>query len=210
MELLEQLELVEVVYEEKYVLLQFVDHERGELREVKWNKQAYDQDAKKYYDSEEKAQQCEEWAKEFFGLTFDTLAQAIGEKRDVYAYDTYNSLFESKQLKKFDLDMVGQIMEVTISEVVDTGKAIVIKFPYDDEIYFSQMSYTKKIESLNQFIVDPIKKQKQYARFNDKFGFPVSEKEKLVGQNVMIEIKKAFNNDKQIYAEIKPFPKKKK
>lgn len=207
MELLEQLELVDVVYQDKQATLVFLDADRGEVREVKFNKQVYDAATGKFIDSEEKAEKCEVWAKEFFGLTFDTLAQAIGEKRDVYAYDRFNSLHQIKIVSKFDKDMVGQIMQVEVSEVEDDGTAILIKFEHEGETYASRMRYAQWLEAKKQFFVDPIKKKKVSEKFLEKFGIAVEDKEQLVGQSVMIEIKLAFGRD--VYVEVKPFPKKK-
>ena len=81
MELLNNLELIDVQYnnDNKKATLVFLDEERGEIREVNFNKQSFDNG--KYIDDPEKAKKVEEWAKELFGLTFDTLAQAIGEKK---------------------------------------------------------------------------------------------------------------------------------
>ncbi|EEO1861281.1 hypothetical protein G5827_002957, partial [Listeria monocytogenes] len=113
-EKLEQLELVEVVIKEGKATLQFIDMERGELREVIFNKNVFDKEKNEFVLDEEKAVKVEEWCQEYFQLTFDELAKAIGEKRDVYAYDKFNSLWESEQIAKFDKDMVGQIISSTV------------------------------------------------------------------------------------------------
>ena len=208
MQLLEQLELVDVTFEDKKAVLTFLDEERGEIREVNWNKQSFDQATNKFIDDEEKAEKVEKWANEFFGLTFDRLAEAIGERKDVYAYDRFNSLYEVDMIAKFEKDMVGQIMEVTVSEVVDDGKAIYIKFEYDGETYASKMQYADYLENKKQWFINPIKQNKQYDKFKEKFGIHIDDKEQLQGQNVMIEIKLAFGT--HVYVEVKPFPKAKK
>jgi hypothetical protein len=208
MQLLEQLELVDVTYQDKQVSLVFLDAERGEIREVKWNKQVFDSTTNKFVDDEEKAIKCEDWAQEYFGLQFDNLAQAIGERRDVYTYDRFNSLYEVKIVSKFDKDMVGQIMQVTVSEVEDDGTAILIKFEYEGDTYASRMRYADYLEVKKQFFVNPIKQKKQYEKFEEKFGISIENMNELVGQSVMIEIKLAFGKD--VYVEVKPFPKKKK
>jgi hypothetical protein len=93
MELKEQLEIVDVVFEDnKKATIIFLDEEHGEIREVNFNKQKYDQDTKKFVDDVEKAEQVEKWCDEHFGLKFDALAHAIGEKKDVYCYDNFNSV----------------------------------------------------------------------------------------------------------------------
>lgn len=207
MELLEQLELVDVVYKDDQVSLIFLHADRGEIREVKWNKGVFDNSVNKYVYNEEKAAKCEAWAQEYFGLSFDNLAQAIGEKRDVYAYDTYSSLYKSQELAKFDKDMVGQIMQVEVKEVEDDGNSILIKFDYEGEVYFSRMRYAPYIEAIKQYVVDPVKKRKQISKFEEKFGIAFEDKDQLVGQTVMIEVKIAFG--REVFVEVKPFPKKK-
>ena len=131
MEFLEQLELVDVTFEDKKAVLTFLDEDRGEIREVNFNKQSYDSDANKFVDDEEKAAKVEEWCEEHFNLPFDRLAEAIGERKDIYAYDKFNSLFEVKQIAKFDKDMVGQILQVDITNVEDDGIKISIQFEYE-------------------------------------------------------------------------------
>lgn len=207
MELLQQLELVEVNFEDKKAVLVFLDESRGEIREVNFNKQSYDNDANKFVDDPEKAEKVEKWCDEFFGLSFDRLAEAIGEKRDIYAYDKFNSLYEVQMISKFDKDMVGQIFEVPVKNVTDDGKAIHIEFDYEGDTYENKMTYADYLESKKQWFVNPQKQKKQYDKFQEKFGISVDEKEKLVGQNVMVEVKLAFG--KFVYADIKPFPKKK-
>lgn len=207
MELLNNLELIDVHYnnDNKKATLVFLDEERGEIREVNFNKQSFDNG--KYIDDPEKAKKVEEWAKELFGLTFDTLAQAIGERRDIYAYDNFNSLFQVSQVTKFDDDMVGQIFEVEVEEVIDDNIAIKIRFKYEDNLYESKMSYADYVETRKEWFVNPQKRTKQYEKFEKKFGIKIEDKDKLVGKTVMVEVKKAMG--KYVYSEIKPFPKKK-
>ncbi len=208
MEILNQLELVDVTFEDKKAVLTFLDEERGEIREVNFNKQSYDNDANKFIDDPEKAEKVETWCDEHFGLTFDRLAEAIGEKKDIYAYDKFNSLFPVKMVSKFEKDMVGQIMEIEIDNVEDDGKAIHIEFEYEGDTYENKMTYADYLEVKKQWFVNPQKQKKQYEKFEEKFGIPVDRKEELVGQKAMIEIKLAFG--KFVYVDIKPFPKKKK
>ena len=207
MELLEKLELVEVQYDGKKAILRFLDEVRGEVREVTFNKQSYDNDRGEFVDDPEKEEKVAKWCQDIFGLTFERLNEAIGERRDVYAYDTFNSLFEVEQIAKFDKNMVGQIMEVVVTNAFDDGKAIRIQFGYEGKTYESKMGYADYIESKKQWFVNPQKKAKQYEKFEDKFGFGIDECAELIGQTVLIEIKLAFK--KFVYIEIKPFAKKK-
>ena len=173
MELLEQLELVNVEFEEmKKATLVFLDEQKGEIREVNYNKQKYDETTKKYIDNEEQAAKVEEWCEEHFGLTFDRLAEAIGERRDVYCYDNFNSLHPVKMITKFEEDMVGQLFEVEVLHAEDDGKKISIQFEYEDNLYESKMQYADYLESKKEWFPNPIKRKRQYNRSSKKnLGF---------------------------------------
>ena len=208
MEFKEQLEIVDVTFEDKKATIIFLDEEMGEIREVNFNKQKYDQDSKKFIDDEDKAVQVEEWCQEHFGLTFDRLAEAIGERKDVYCYDNFNSVFPVKMITKFDDDMVGQIFEVEIAHAEDDGKKISLQFEYEGNLYESKMQYADYLETRKEWFINPQKRTKQYTKFEEKFAMPVGEIENMIGKTVMVEVKKAMG--KWVYSEIKPFPKKKK
>ena len=207
MGLLKDLELIDVRYENdnNKAVIVFLDESAGEIREVNFNKQVYNNG--NFVDDAEKAAKVEEWSKEMFGLTFNTLGQAIGEKKDIYTYDNFNSLYEVDIVNKFDDDMVGQLMEVVVTDVLDDDIAIRIRFQVDGKTYESKMSYADYVESRKEWFINPQKRDKQYDRFESKYGIKIEDKEKLVGKKVMIEIKKAMN--KWVYTEVKPFPKKK-
>jgi hypothetical protein len=208
MELLEQLELVDVVYEDKKATLVFLHEEKGEIREVNFNKQVYDENTKKFIDNEEKAAKVEEWSEEYFNLPFDRLGDAIGERKDIFCYDNFNSLFEVQLITKFDDDMEGQIFETEVVKAVDDGKKISIQFEYEGNLYESKMQYADYLEARKEWFINPQKRTKQYKKFEEKFNLPVDRIEEMVGKTVMVEVKKAMG--KYIYNEIKPFSKKKK
>ncbi|HAA5562529.1 TPA_asm: hypothetical protein GF878_05460 [Listeria monocytogenes] len=207
-EKLEQLELVEVVIKEGKATLQFIDMERGELREVIFNKNIFDKEKNEFVPDEEKAVKVEEWCQEYFQLTFDDLSKAIGVKKDVYAYDKFNSLWESEQIAKFDKDMVGQIISSTVKDVTDDGIGVHIKFEYEGEVYQSNMTYSDYMETMKKWFTNPQKQRKHYEKFEEKFGISIENKEELIGKDIMVEVKSAFG--KFVYSDIKPFPKKKK
>lgn len=208
MELLEQLELVDVQFEDKKATLVFLDENRGEIREVNFNKQSYDQAAKKFIDDEEKAEKVEGWCEEYFALPFERLAEAIGERKDVYCYDNFNSLFEVKMISKFDEDMEGQIFETEVVHAEDDGKKISIQFEYENDLYESKMQYADYLEARKEWFINPQKRKKQYDKFKEKFDIEVENITEMIGKTVMVEVKKAMG--KYIYSEIKPFPKKAK
>lgn len=208
MELLEQLELVDVVFEEmKKATLVFLDESRGEIREINYNKQKYNEATKKFEDSPEQAEKVEGWCQEHFGLSFDRLAECIGERRDIYCYDKFNSLHPVKMITKFEDDMVGQLLQVECVHAEDDGKKISIQFEYDEELYESKMQYAEYLEARKEWFPNPQKRTKQYQKFEDKFGFPADQIEQLIGKEITVEVKKAMG--KYVYCEVKPFPKKK-
>ena len=106
MELRKGLELVSVEYEnnDKKAVMTFLDAERKEVRIVNFNKQGYENG--KYVDDPEKAKKVDGWCYDLFGTPFESLADCIGQKKDVYVYDRFNSLFEVQQVDKFTKDMV--------------------------------------------------------------------------------------------------------
>lgn len=209
MEFMEQLELVDVQVEEgKKAVMTFMNKDQGTIHEVNFNKQSYDQNKNKFVDDAEKAEKVDQWCKDYFDLTFENLHKAVGQKHDIYAYDKFNSLFEVEMVEKFDKDMEGQIFETVVDEVKDNGNMIKILFEYDGNKYESKMNYSKYMEDMNQWFVDPVKQKKMYKKFEDKFHIKVDDMKELEGQKIMVEVKVAFG--KFPYAEIKPFPKKKK
>jgi hypothetical protein len=209
MEILEQLELVDVQYEEgnKKATLVFLDEKRGEIREVNFNKQVYDDGSKKFVDDEAKAEKVDQWCEEYFQLPFERLSEAIGEQRDIFCYPGFNSLFEVPMIAKFPEEMVGQIFETTIVKAEDDGKKISLQFEYEDDLYESKMQYADYLEARKEWFINPVKKQKQYDKFAEKFNMPVENLPEMVGKTVMVEVKKAYG--KFIYSEIKPFKKEK-
>lgn len=208
MKILEQAELVEVTYNDAKVTLTFLDQEMGEIREVNLNKKAYDKDTQKFVDNAEKAAQVDAWCDQFFGLAFDKLVNAVGQRHTVYCYDKFNSLFESnvKQVAKFDEDYVGQILNGTIEDVQVEEEGIRIFINHDGETYRNNMSFSKLIGG--KWYVDPIKRAKQIEKFAEKFHVTTAKSADLIGKSVMFEVKK-MGGSNAIYIDVKPFPKKK-
>ena len=202
-ELAKDLELVAVEYDQggQKAVLTFLDAEQGFIRDVNFNKQSYNNEAGKFEDDPEKAEKVEQWCQDFFGLTFDKLTEAIGEKKDVYVYSGFNSLFESTQVDKFPREWVGQIFTTTIESVEDTGQRISIKYKIEGKLLETKLQYSDYVEALKQWFVNPQKKEKQFAKFEERYGLPFSEKDKFIGKEVMVEVKLAFK--KFPYGEIK-------
>lgn len=208
---LEQAELVEVSYNEsgKKVTVTFLDAEAGEIREVHFNKQGWDKDAQKFVDDEKKSAQVDEWITEYFGLTFETLSEAIGSRHDVFCYEKFNSMFESTQreVAKFDEDYVGQILNGEITAIDVESEGIRFYVEHEGVTYRANMSFSKMVGG--KWYVDPQKRSKQMVKFQDKFQVAADDAEQIIGKTVMFEVKKLASNG-AIYIEIKPFPKKKK
>lgn len=203
---MKNLELVDVVYSNNNnkALLVFLDREQGEIREVIFNRQAYDNG--EFVDDSEKAAKVDEWCEEYFGLKFQYLRDAIGLKKDVYTYENFNSLFEVAITERFTEEEVGEILEGEITDIDDRGIGIIISFTYGGKNYQSKMMYSQYFEEDGKWYTNPIKKKRQYAKFEEKFQIPFEKKEELIGKKIIFEVKKAFGSI--IYSDIKPFTKK--
>lgn len=207
MELRKNLELVEVTYspDKKKATMTFLDKERNEIRDVNFNCQSYDRNSNKFIDDSEKAKKVDKWCRDYFGVSFGNLADCVGEVKDVYVYDRYNSLWETNEAEKFTDDMVGQIFQTRVKSVTVDDVAIRIGYEIDGKDYESKMTTAKYVQALGKWYGDPAKKEKQYERFEKKFGVPVEKAKTLVGHPLMVEVKKAFSS---YYGDIKAFPKK--
>ena len=190
MNLREDLTLIEVEYKDKSALLTFLDEDCGEIREVKFNKQVWDNGS--YVDDADKEKMVEEWCQKYFEVSFDNLSQAVGVKKDVYCYDGFNSLWECNTVSKFSKDNVGEIFTTEIKEVIDDGKGIHITFEYNGSTYESKMMYAKYVEVRKEWFPDPQKKNKRYGDFKKKFGVSVEDAEEIVGNEIMVEVKLAM------------------
>ena len=197
----EDLQLIEVEYKDKKAILTFLDIENGEVLEVNFNKQVYDQSTNKFVDDAEKEEQVEKWCQDYFGCTFDELDTKVGEKKNVYKYEKFNSLWEADVIEKFTTKDKGKIFETEIKEVIDDGIAIKIRFEYEGKTYESKMTYSKYVEELKKWFEDPQKKASQFKKFEDKFGVSVDKADEIVGKSILVEVGLAFG--KFAYCEIK-------
>ena len=201
--LIKQAELVEVTYDEdKKATLTFLDREAGEIREVSFNKQVYKDG--KYIDSEEKAKTVDEWCNTYFGKKFDKLSDCIGMKKDIYAYTTFSSLFEVDMVDKFTKEMKGKIIQTEVRDVVVDDLFIRVRYEYEGNVYETKYAMCKYVEAMQKYFPDPVKKQKELEKFEKKFGMSVEEKDFLIGQPIIVEVKSAFG--KFYYGEIKDRP----
>ena len=201
MQKLENLKLVEVSYNEtgKKVTFTFLDEEAGLIRDVHFNKQAYKDG--KYVDDPEKAATVDKWCEEYFGTAFENLSSCVGVTKDIYACDNFNSLWESQQVEKFDESMEGKIIRTQIKEVVLDDYFIKIRYEYKGKLYESKQTLGKYLESMKKWFVDPIKQAKEIEKFEKKYGVSIDDRDKLIGKDIMVEIKKAFG--KSLWGDIK-------
>lgn len=188
-------------------VLTFYDKETGEIREVSFNKQKYDAAKSKFVNDEEAAARCEKIVAEDLGLTFDTLDQAVGQVKDVYCYEKFNSLHHVDIVEKFSPDMNGEIYNTSIKDVFDDGKAIRIRYEISGKLYESKMAYAGYLEKLKIWAVDPNKKDRQFKKFEEKFHVPFDKAQTLIGRDILVEVKIAMG--KYPYGDIKKLPKPK-
>lgn len=204
MEIRENLELIEVSYENdnKKAILTFLDTERGEIREVNFNRQSFKDG--KYVDDPEKAEKVDGWCKELFGTSFDKLASKIGCKKTVYCYDTFSSLFEVDQVSKFTEAQKGKLYQTAIEEIKLDDYCIRIRYKIEGNLYESKMTFGKYVEQMKSWFVDPIKKEKTLIKFKEKYGKDISEADSLKGAKLIVEVKSAFGN--HFYGDVKKLP----
>ena len=207
MELRKDLVLVNVEYENdsKKAILTYLDQERKQVRTINFNKQAYKNG--KYVDDQAKAEKVDQWCGEYFQCNFMDLRECIGQKNDVYCYDRFNSLWEVELVEKFTKDMKGQIFQTEIKEIVVDDYFIKIRYTISGKVYESKMSFGVFMKDSNTWYQDPLKKEAQYRKFEEKFHVPVEEKDALIGHPLMVEVKSAFGTS--YWGDIKSFPKEK-
>lgn len=207
MELRKELELVSVEYESgrQKAVMTFLDRERKQVRVVNFNRQVYKDN--KYIDDPDKAAKVDGWCKEYFDTTFDGLAGCVGVKKDVYISDRFNSLWEVKEIQKFTRDMVGQIYQTEVKEIAVDDYFIRIRYMINDQVYESKQSFGTYMQETHEWFQDPNKKQREYEKFERKYGVPVEQAETLIGHPLMVEVKTAFGTN--YYGDIKAFPRKK-
>lgn len=192
---------VEFTDEGKKAILYFVDEEAGEMFEVNFNKQAYDRITNKFVDDPEKALFIEDSCREYFGVSFENLEQAIGQVKDVYAYEKFNTLWEIARIERPTDDMHGEIYTVEVTEVFANDVGIHIRFEIDGKTYQSRMTYAKYDEAMKRWFTQPTRRAQQYEKFQEKFGISVDDADKMIGKEVMVEVKKAFGT--VLYFEVK-------
>jgi hypothetical protein len=183
--------------------MKFYDPENDVLRTVKFNKQSYDREKGQFMDDPEKEQKCEEWSQKYFGCSFDEVPEQVGVTRDIYVYDNFCSLWETEdtqRAKKFDAPVKG-IIKTKIENIYVDTVGIHVEYKYNDELYESKYTYAEFVKELKKWVRDPEREDRAKRRFKDIFGKDISEKDTLIGEEIQVQVKKAFAS---YYGEILP------
>lgn len=194
MEIIKEAQLVDVQERDGKITMSFLDTDR--VFEVKWNKKVYDNTLNDWAESKEKEEKVEEWCNQYFGCKTKDLKKQIGTKKDVYYYDTYCSLWQSDI--KFTKEDAGKSFQTTIDSIEVTDAEIGIYYYWEENKYKSKMSFNQKVG--DQFFLNPMKKKKQFEKFEEKFGVPVEEADSLIGKPILVKVQSAFK--KYFYGEI--------
>lgn len=203
--IVENAEVIDVqIIENKRAEIKLYDAGEDCLRTVKFNRQSWSKDANAFVDDPEKFQQCEEWAQTYFGCAFDDLpSAAIGQKKTVYVYDRFCSLWEvemTERPEKFTGPVKG-IIKTSVAGIETDQVGIHIRYAVDGQMHETVFKTAVWVDSLKRFIRDPEKEARARKKFEDTFGRPVEEAESLIGTEIQVQVKKAFNS---YYGEILP------
>lgn len=197
----EQLDCVSVSNENDKITFIFLDTKAGEIHNVVWRKQRFNRQTQEYEDDPAKMEKLREWSDKYFGLELENITDAVGSKMDIYAYDTFDSLWECD--KRFDPKKdVNQIINTEIRSIDLTNEGIVIHYQWNGDTYASNMKFTESFDGV--FYPNPQKRARQLRKFEEKFGVPIEEKDTLIGQQIMVEVKKI---GQFAYGDIKALPK---
>ena len=201
--ILKNLPLKEVEYKNEgtTALLTFLDVEQGQVLEVALHKGKYDEDKNKYIPDAEQAKKIEKISQEYFGCEFDKIEDQLDSEHDIYVYEKFSSLYHVDVVAPFKKEEKGKIFTTKITAVKDNGTALSIRYDVKGQPHQTKMNYSKFMDDVKKYIPMPTKKNRQLENFEKKFGVPFEEADKLIGQEILVEVKMAFN--KFPYGEIK-------
>lgn len=183
--------------------MKFYDTKNDVLRTVKFNQQSYDREKGQFVDDPEKAQKCEEWSQKYFGCSFAEVPEQVGVSRDIYVYENFCSLWETeetKRAKKFDNPVKG-IIKTKIENIYTDNIGIHVEYLYNGDLYESKYTTAEFIQDLNKWVRDPDREARALRRFKETFGYSIEDKDSLIGVDIQVQVKKAFNS---YYGEILP------
>ena len=191
MQILENLELIDVIYENnnKLAILSFLDEEDGTIKEIKLNKQKHDYISDSYVDSVSKTSKINKICWRHFNTSFKKLEDCIGVTKNIYDYDGFNSLCELTMVEKFSSDMEGKIDEAEIEFVTEDKVGIKIYILYKEKTYVSKMVWSIYDVEQKKCFIDEDLVEEQIERFEQKFKVKLSQAYKLKGKKVEFEVK---------------------
>lgn len=182
------LECVQAVNNNNTLIFTYVVPEEKEIKEIKFHLDRYDNVKKKYVKDKKQKNRVIEWLRNYYGIdNVDDIQEAVGLVHDIFDYETFCSLWETEVIQKFTEDMVGKIITCTITDIMDDGNRILIKYEYDGDIYQSKMNYSQWL--IDGWYIDSIKKKRQFENFEKKFGVPFEQRESLIGKDINVEVK---------------------
>jgi len=183
--------------------MKFYDAEENKLLTVRFNKQSWDSNRQCFVDDPKKAEKCEEWAQKYFGCGFDDIPHLEGVRKDIYCYDTFNSLWEVEQQekpKRFDSPIKG-IIKTKVEDVIIDAVGIHVRYKYQGEVYESKFKTSQWVDKMHKFIPDEDLSRRARKHFKETFGVDPEEKDTLIGMEIQVQVKKAFNT---FFGEILP------
>lgn len=204
MEIVKNCELVKAsIVNDTRCEMKWYDSEGDRLLTVKFNKQSWDKQSSTFVDDPEKAAQCEAWAQEYIGCSFDEIPETLGIVHDVYVYDRFNSLWEVEEVKrpKKFTEAIKKIIRTRIENVYIDNVGIHVEYLYEGDLYESKYGTSEWIDKLRKFVPDPDKEAKARKRFADTFGVEPEEAGTLIGTEIQVQVKKAFSS---YYGDILP------
>lgn len=181
-EILKDLELVDVIESEDRYSLNFLEPTYQEIHEVIWNKKSYDRENQEWIDSPDQLVKIANYSKEYLGFDLSEIQKAVGQKHDIYSYETYESLWETDR-RFYKEDVSDKLRTGIIKSIERTLDGITIRFSYDGGTYRSNMKFLKDGRR------DAQKRKKQLRVFEDKFGVPIDKKDELIGSKVIFKVK---------------------
>jgi hypothetical protein len=200
LEKLENLQLIEVEITDGKATMLFANDDMTLGYPVSFNKNIYDNLQNKFVADDEKAAKVEEWCKEHFDTEFDNLPNCKGVRKDIYAYDDFNSLWKSERPNKFPLDWEKKLFNTEIKDITADDVAIRIQYEIDGDLYETKYTYAKYLEAEKKYITIPSDKRKKLAKFHEVMGLPFEDKDSLIGKTITIQVKTCFGD--KTYAEI--------
>lgn len=189
---LDNLPLYNIDETDREIIFTFVQDDNGEeiAREIIWRTKRYNPNTKEWEDDKTIDENIEKWSKEYFNVPRKKLNSVIGTTKDVYVYDSFDSLWEVET--KFTEDDVNQIKKGEITEITTDNKGIYIYFKTKDgNKRRANMRFEQKVG--DKFLISPRKKRNALENFKKSFGVDLEDKDTLVGKTIMVQIAKAFN-----------------